>query len=123
MILIFGGAYQGKLDYARKHFAAETVSSCVDGLEPDFTADIIDHIEAFADRQVREGKEPLTFFQEQKDRWCDKILICGDVSQGVVPVSAEERAFREANGRLLIYLAGEAEQVIRVFCGLGKRIK
>ena len=33
------------------------------------------------------------------------------------------RAAREANGRLMIYLAEEAKEVHRVFCGIGKRMK
>lgn len=26
------------------------------------------------------------------------------------------------NGRLMLYLAGEADEVIRVFCGIGKKV-
>ena len=46
-----------------------------------------------------------------------------DMSQGIVPMDKEERAAREMNGRLMIYLAGEADEVVRVFCGIGERIK
>ena len=41
MILIFGGAYQGKLDYAKKNFDIKTVCDCSDGTAPDFAADAI----------------------------------------------------------------------------------
>ena len=51
------------------------------------------------------------------------MLISTDVSQGIVPVDAVMRAFREMNGRLMLYLAEEAEQVVRVFCGIGRREK
>ena len=51
------------------------------------------------------------------------MYLFDDVSQGLVPVDAEQRAFREMNGRLMLYLAAEAGQVHRVFCGLGKRVK
>ena len=51
MILIFGGAYQGKLDYAKKNFDIKTVCDCSDGTAPDFAADAIYGIEGFAKRQ------------------------------------------------------------------------
>ena len=50
MILIFGGAYQGKLDYAKKNFEIETVCDCSDGAAPDFTADAIYGIDGFVKR-------------------------------------------------------------------------
>ena len=51
--------------------------------------------------------------------WADKVLIICDVSQGVVPIDPQIRAFREANGRLA--LSGrEGKRVIRVFCGIGR---
>jgi adenosyl cobinamide kinase/adenosyl cobinamide phosphate guanylyltransferase len=53
----------------------------------------------------------------------DKILIASDVSQGLVPMDPLDRAYREMMGRTLLYLASEAEQVHRVFCGLGQRLK
>ena len=31
MILIFGGAYQGKLEYAQKNYDVETVCDCSNG--------------------------------------------------------------------------------------------
>ena len=46
-----------------------------------------------------------------------------DISQGVVPVDPLQRAWREACGRALIYLAQEAGEVYRVFCGLPERLK
>ena len=49
--------------------------------------------------------------------------MAADTSQGVVPMDKDVRAAREASGRLLTYLAGEADEVHRVFCGIGKRIK
>ena len=34
-----------------------------------------------------------------------------------------DRAWREMNGRALLYLAGIAESVERVFCGIPQRLK
>lgn len=47
-----------------------------------------------------------------------EVVIATEVGGGVVPVDAGERAAREAAGRLSCLLAGRAERVVRVFCGL-----
>lgn len=123
MILVFGGAYQGKLDYVKEHFDIETICDCSDGREPDFDMDVICGLEGFVLDRVKKGREAADFFRETKELWQDKILIAADVSQGIVPIDQELRAMREMNGRLLLYLTKEAEQVIRVFCGIGKNVK
>lgn len=123
MIFVFGGAYQGKTEYALKELGARTVCDVSEAGEPDFTKNAITGIEGFVLRCVKEGIDPSGYFADAKAQWEDSILIVTDVSQGVVPVEKDIRAAREANGRLMIYLAEEAEQVHRVFCGIGKRIK
>lgn len=127
MILIFGGAYQGKLDYAKKNFDIKTVCDCSDGAVPDFAADAIYGIEGFVKRQSpgsdQSPLEAADWFSERREVWQDKVLIMTDVSQGIVPMDPELRAFREMNGRLMLRLAAEASEVHRVFCGIGKRVK
>ena len=123
MILVFGGAYQGKTDYAKKELGARTVCDVSDGGGPDFTKQLITGLDAFALECVRKGTDPVEYFKARKEQWAGCVLVAADISQGVVPIDPELRAAREANGRLLIYLAKEAEQVHRVFCGIGKRIK
>ena len=123
MILVFGGAYQGKTEYAQKQFGGKTVCDVSESGAPDFSKDIITGIDGFVFRCVVNGEEPREYFEARREMWQDKVLVVTDVSQGVVPVDRDVRAAREANGRLMIYLAGEAEQVHRVFCGIGKRIK
>lgn len=127
MILIFGGAYQGKLDYAQKNFDIKTVCNCSDGAAPDFAADAIYGIEGFVKRQSQESVLPpleaADWFSERRKAWQDKVLIMTDVSQGVVPMDPALRVFREMNGRLMLRLAAEASEVHRVFCGIGKRVK
>lgn len=132
MILIFGGAFQGKLEYAKNNYDIETIHDCGAGIspeadkagsEPDFSKDAVCALEKFVLKCVREGREAADFFKGNKDLWQDKVLILTDVSQGIVPMDKELRAFREMNGRLMLYLAAEAEEVVRVFCGIGKKVK
>lgn len=124
MILVFGGAYQGKTEYARTLCGgAADVCDLADGGEPDFTKEVITGLDAFALRCVREGVSPKDYFRARRDQWDHCVLVATDISQGVVPIDTDLRAAREANGRLMIYLAEEAKEVHRVFCGIGKRIK
>ena len=46
-----------------------------------------------------------------------------EVGGGIVPVDPEDRIYRELVGRAGQRLAKEAEQVHRVLCGIGVRIK
>ena len=124
MVFIFGGAYQGKLDYAKNNYSLETVFDCRAGAPtPEMYADIICGLEAFVKDCSGRGIEAADWFRERKEEWRDKVLIMQDMSQGIVPMDKEERSAREMNGRLMIYLAGEADEGVRVFCGIGERIK
>lgn len=153
MIFVFGGAYQGKLDFVKEKFglsdndifngdgstckfsqmgtvplanlttgtvplAKEILDNgvrCINGLDiwvralVDNGADVDSVVNEFIDSINRKSK--------------DIVIIMNDVSQGIVPMDPVERAFREANGRTMIKLAREAEEVYRVFCGIGIRIK
>jgi adenosyl cobinamide kinase/adenosyl cobinamide phosphate guanylyltransferase len=53
----------------------------------------------------------------------DAIVICNDISSGVVPVDAVMRKWREAVGRTLAALSQKSDEVIRLFCGIPARIK
>ncbi len=126
MIFIIGGSYQGKRAYAQEKFSLtpEDMFVCTEETtEIDFGKRIISNIDRFALGCVRCGQEPKEYWQSHLDAIGDSILIADDISCGVVPLDPIVRTWREATGRANNYLAGEAEQVIRVFCGLGQVIK
>ena len=124
MILIIGGAYQGKLDFAKAAFslAPEDMFTCT-ATEIDFSKRCINALEEFCYACVQQDMDPAAFFQEHKDAWQDSILICNDLSSGVVPMDPVDRRWRHAAGQLCQYLAGQAKQVSRIFCGLEQRLK
>lgn len=124
MILIIGGAYQGKLDYAKRTFGVcdDDVYTCTEA-EIDFSKRCICAVEEFCYACVKEGKEPADYFKARRDQWRDSILICQDIFCGVVPMDADLREWRQATGRLCQYLSREAVLVTRVFCGLEQRLK
>ena len=50
-------------------------------------------------------------------------IICDEVGNGIVPMDAFEREYRERLGRFLIEVAKRADRVERIMCGIGQRIK
>lgn len=126
MILIIGGSYQGKLDFARQRFglADEEIQICdetTDALDPDRRC--VAYIDRFALNQVRAEKEPADALREDPAAFRDAILIANDVSCGVVPIDTTLRAWREACGRMNNLLAQQADEVWRLFCGIPQRLK
>jgi adenosyl cobinamide kinase/adenosyl cobinamide phosphate guanylyltransferase len=124
MELIIGGAYQGKLDYAREKLNVNAYFECSeDSTEVDFSKGCVTHLERFALACVRKGISPAEAMKERCAEWADCILIANDISMGVVPMEAEIRAWREESGRMLNYLSREAVHVHRLFLGIGQVIK
>ena len=122
MVLIIGGAYQGKTAYAKKtyHLQDTDIFTCED-MHIDPQARAIRHLERFALACVRTGKEPAEELKALE--LSEKILICEDISCGVVPMDAVEREWREAVGRMNAMLAAKAARVTRLFCGLPLELK
>ena len=118
MIFVIGGAYQGKLDFARETLGVTGIFTCT-GPQIDFSKPCIYQIEEF----TAHHPDPVAYFRENRDRWQDSVLIMQDIFCGVVPMGAENRAWRQKTGRLAQYLSGEAERVSRIFCGLEQRLK
>jgi len=90
---------------------------------PDFSCDAVYKMEAWVKSCAYENLDATELLKESREAWRNSVLIMNDVSQGVVPMDAFVRRYREMNGRVITYLAGEAEQVVRIFCGIGKRVK
>lgn len=112
MILIIGGAGQGKLDYVlqKTGYGPAQVARHPGG-GPDTARLCRAGGLAGAGRGGAAGGNP------------DVILICDEVGCGVVPVEPAQRARREAVGRLCCRLAERAERVERIFCGLPMVLK
>ena len=126
MVLITGGAYQGKLDYALEKFnlsRKDIYTFTGDTVEMPDGAPILNNVEGLVRACLDNGRDPLKYLAARKSRWNKSVMIVNDISCGLVPMDAEDRAYREAVGRTTIYLATEALAVVRVFAGIGKRLK
>ena len=124
MVLIIGGAYQGKLDYAKQALAVQDgeIFTCQQD-SIDFSKRCIYGLEDFTWACTQSGIDPIAFFREHRSQWENSILICQDIFCGVVPMGADVRQWRQDTARLCQYLAAQASQVSRIFCGLEQRLK
>ena len=102
MLFITGPLYSGKRTFAR-NFRGSVI------------ADVQD---AAAETQTPEQLETLVRELAEYD-----IVIATEVGGGVVPMDAEERAGREAAGRLACLLAERADCVVQMFCGIPTVLK
>ncbi|MCD8125415.1 MAG: bifunctional adenosylcobinamide kinase/adenosylcobinamide-phosphate guanylyltransferase [Lachnospiraceae bacterium] len=125
MVLITGGAFQGKLDWARK-LAAQAgcepafVCSGDAGAEEIQRADIWDQFPAWVKRRMEEGVDAQTEAELAEILAANPrvIIVTREMGCGLVPVDAFERAWRERVGRLGCFLAARAERVYLVTCGV-----
>ena len=126
MILIFGGSYQGKLDYVLNNYKYDKshVFQCKEEAKIiDFSKKAINSFHLFILEKVKEKIDPLLFIEENLDKFKDKIIICDDINSGVVPIDEVMRKWREAVGKCLIFLTKNSDEVIRLFCGIPSRLK
>lgn len=129
MKLVIGGYAQGKLSYVKTDMMGKAESFNVwDGAIPSGKDRsegmvIFNHLHLWIRECLLHGRcpeEELAAFLRSSP---DSIVICDEIGGGIVPMDAFEREYRERTGRILIALAAEAEEVVRVICGLGQKIK
>ena len=122
MTLIFGGAYMGKREYAREHCNITQVEECT-GAMPAFSTGCVAGLEQFSLACAQSGQDAAALLEARQAEWQDAVLIARDISCGVVPLDATERAWREENGRLLRMLTQHADRVVRIWYGLPQVLK
>ena len=124
MKFITGGAYQGKLEYAKKLYPdAEWADGAGCSLEELLSCGAVDHFHLFVRRWLQAGKTPKELTKAILDRNSSLIIVCDEIGCGLVPVDAFEREYREAVGRICTELAKYADEVHRVTCGAGVRLR
>lgn len=107
MIFITGPLYSGK-----KAYVCQLLGCAPEELEKHAVWDVQERAKNCAD---------LPALADELAR--HEVIIATEVGGGVVPINREERAAREAAGRLSVLLAQRAERVVRVFCGLPMELK
>ena len=126
MILIFGGVYQGKLAYALERFnlTESDVQKCDTGdADTPKNKKIIYEIDKWILALIKKELDVEAAIQHLINYNKDAIIICNDISCGVVPLDSVFRKWRDETGRSLAFLSRKSDEVIRLFCGLPTRIK
>ncbi len=124
MRLIIGGYAQGKLAYVIRTYGLD-MEAVLDGTLPEKTEEtlVVNHLHTWVKRRIADGGNPEEEIKRILENCPRCIVISDEVGSGIVPLEAEERAYRERMGRILVRIAKQAESVERVFCGIGQRIK
>ena len=108
--MIIGGAYQGKLAYAKETFPDVRWT---DGeqceKEAIFQYRGIFHFHKYIERLLSEGEDISELAKQLKEKNPDLILVTDEIGYGIVPMDP--------------FLAKDAKSVIRVVCGIPTVIK
>ncbi len=107
MILVIGGAYQGKTAHAK--------TLLTDSME------LWDDLHLWVKEQLQDEKEPRELVADMD--LDNKVIVCNELGSGIVPMDPLDRTWRETTGRVCCDLAKTAEAVYRVNCGIAQRIK
>ena len=124
MILVIGGAFQGKQAFARQLCGTE---GWADGRickeeEIDSCRGML-YFHEYIRNRLTEGQDCTGLAGHIARNNPGIVLVADELGCGVVPVDAFDRRYRETAGRVCTGLAAEAEAVYRVVCGIGVRIK
>ena len=132
MKLVIGGYSQGKLNYVLS--GSTVMDFCiVDGELPNAeqlqeSKDngkivIVNHFHEWMRSSIRQEKNAEQEILEFISNAPGCIVISDEIGNGIVPIDSFEREYRERTGRILVKLAEQADEVVRVICGIGQRIK
>ena len=123
MKLVIGGAYQGKREFLMQRWGVcdreiADASACRDS---DIRA--IVNYQNLIRQQMEQGLDPADELRQLAGRDPEIILCADEIGMGIVPMDRKERDFRESCGRTLCLAAQMADEVWRVICGIGEKIK
>lgn len=124
LILVTGGAFQGKRRFAeelskRQRAEGETFfTPIICEVTEELLAPLAARLREDGEKALRETAAGICGDGERA-----RIVILRTEGNGVVPVRASERAQREVRGRLGCLLAEAAEEVWELNCGIPRRLK
>lgn len=120
MRIYIGGAYQGKLSYAKQQNPGlkwRDGASCT--LEELLKAQGVYRFQEF----IRNHMEIENLAERLVQENPNLVIVTDEIGYGLVPVEEEARNFRERTGRICTKLAEHCESVERIVCGLPTRIR
>ena len=114
IILITGGAFQGKREFAKNEFPQYPVLSDIHLL-----------IKEELSKDMEEADVEREIFSKLNEAAVEDniVVISDDIGYGIVPLDPFERKWREVTGRIISDIAKEAASFFRVTAGIGERLK
>lgn len=123
MIMIVGGAFQGKTSFACGLTGWEETAfldgaSC--GMEELYTAKGIRNFHLYIKRRLLQEPDldGASLAEELYRRNPQLVIVSNELGYGIVPAEPQDRLWRETTGRTCTALAGKSSQVYRVVCGI-----
>lgn len=129
MVLITGGAWQGKTDFAKKFLLEKEDRrlKIVDGsqaAEEDWRqVDLFTDFHLWVARLLREDRDVYEAVNRMMEENPSITVTVNELGCGIVPVDAFDRKWRETTGRVCCLLAQKSTEVYRVTCGVATKIK
>ncbi|MGN0639004.1 MAG: bifunctional adenosylcobinamide kinase/adenosylcobinamide-phosphate guanylyltransferase [Huintestinicola sp.] len=123
MILIIGGAYQGKTDHARSLGISDICSGASEDMDRVGEHSAVNDFHLLIKRQLEAGLDPLEEAEKLLEINPDIVIISTEIGGGIVPMEKSERIWREAVGKTCCFLAQKSSRVVRVICGIPTIIK
>jgi len=129
LIVVIGGAFQGKLDYVKNEYGVveNDIFYCGENQPLDFSKEVIYGFHLYIYDLIRQQSDnqgqAAVNYEQMAGKLMDKIIICDDISSGIVPIDPIYRKWREETGKSMKVLCSAAQKVIRVFCGMGTVVK
>lgn len=126
MIMIVGGAFQGKTQYVKSEFSFSE-SEILNGENCDigntFTAKCIKNYHLLVKGLIAENIDPIDFTQKLCQENSDAVIVMDEIGCGIIPLEKDERRWREITGRCGCIIAENSSLVIRMNCGIANVIK
>ena len=108
LIFITGGAGQGKRTYAREKYKDWKM--------------IFDYEEVVR-KDLDAGRNPLETARKLLRTHDRLVITMAEVGAGLVPISGEDRKYRDLAGETGCFLAEQAMEVYRMFSGIEMKLK
>ncbi len=124
MILITGGASQGKLKFVMEHFKPNEI---IDGSDCIFSilenAECVINYDKLIKRLMLKNIDTAAFTKKFCTKNQNAVIIMNEVGSGIIPIEKTEREWRENVGKCGCIIAERADTVIRMTCGIPTVIK
>ncbi len=126
MIMITGGAFQGKRNFAKERFGLRE-NDILNGencdFEKVFSAKCVADYHLIVKRLIDKNSDPLEFTEKLCRTNPKIIVIINEIGCGIIPIEKSDRIWREQTGRAGCVIAENSSAAVRICCGIKAMIK